>query len=324
MATKEQERFRLRNMKISRVDLVDRGANQEAHIKLAKRDDVEKNEKLGYPEKKPGNPKPKDSKPKGNGKSGNSGGLAERLRAAMAEAVGEAGGESKPKATPLGRPKGDQQRISRIRPADFELVEQDAQMMEWAIPEDKLPEGVEEATMTLIQGGEEVMFQWMIDPLAGPPVNGEAKSAPEAYAAMRAALTQGGAMDPTAMLGGLPGQQKAPGGLPGQAPGQTPAKPKPREKDPVAKAFAESTPEHRKVLKALATAHRESKQVSPTSLDKSQDRETLDNTLDLIVKGLVEVDVFNETATGADLRDILPANLLAELTNQLSATQSAE
>lgn len=324
MAVKEQERFRLRNMKISRIDLVDRGANQDAHIMLAKRDG----------ETPPAKPTAKPA-PESNGSAPPpvkvDGSLAERIRQAMSQ-----GGEEQPKSepSPLGRNKGEQQRISRIRPADFELVEQNAQMMEWAIPEDKLPEGVEEATMTLLQGGDEAIFQWMIDPLAGPPVEGQAKSAPEAYAAMRAALTQGGAMDPASMLGGLPNQKKpANPGAGNGAPGGAPGRPQP-QKTPLAK----STPGRRRALKALAAARRnnkrrmaegknpvvDGKEVSPASLSKAQASETVDNTLDLIVKGLVEVDVFNETATGADLRDILPTNLLAELTNQLSASKSAE
>jgi hypothetical protein len=325
MAT-TKELFRLRNMKINRVDLVDRGANQDAHIVLAKRDDMpaDKVSDKAPPAGKSSSKKPAPMKVEGS--------LAERIRAAMAEAAGGgAPGKEEPPApesSPLSRPKGDQQRISRIRPADFELVEQNAQMMEWAIPEDKLPDGVEEATMTLIQGGEEVMFQWMIDPLAGPPVSGEAKSAPEAYAAMRAALTQGGAMDPMAMLGGLPGQKAAPGQPGAQAPGgggqpqkpaaQKPAAP-PAEKKPVMKAFAEMSPRKRRLLKAAATLDGSTKPVSTNSQSDERAKETVDNTLDLIVKGLVEVDVFNETATGADLRDILPLNLLAKITDQLSA-----
>lgn len=271
-----KERFRLRNMNVTRVDLVDRGANQKAHIKLAKRDDsVAKNEKNGYsdPAKKQG--------------------LAERLSAML----GGGQEEAAPGASPLARPKGQQQRIVRLRPEDFEITEVNGNMMEWAIPEDKLPEGVEEAIMTMAQSAETVMFQWMIDPLAGPPVEGQAKTAAEAFMAMRAALTTRGAMDPMSMLGGLPGQQK---------PGAAPTNQKDKEPSPMAKAIT-SVRQQRVSGRAPVTAE-----------------ETLNTTLDLIAKGLVEVDIFNETATGADLRDILPQNLLVELTKQLSATQSAE
>jgi hypothetical protein len=147
--------------------------------------------------------------------------------------------------------------------------------------------------MSMAQSGETVVFQWMVDPLAGPPVEGQAKTAAEAFMAMRAALTNTGAMDPTAALGGLP--NGANGGQPG-------TNRKADQTAPIAKAIT------------MVRKQRAATQVTKTA------EETLDSTLDLIVKGLVEVDVFNETATGQDLRDILPANLLAELTNQLSAS----
>jgi hypothetical protein len=110
----------------------------------------------------------------------------------------------------------------------------------------------------------------------------------------------------------MPGQPGQPGQTPqkGTPPGAEKPKPKAKpeeEKKPKKPGFA-------KAEKARRRTHRPDITV----------QKRLDSTLDLIVKGLVEVDVFNETATGQDLYDILPDNLLAEITNQLSALESAE
>lgn len=275
------DKFRLRNMKVTRVDLVDRGANQDAHIVLAKADAPAKTSDLASRIKEF---------------------MASRSAATAKGAPGQAPGAPAPGggASPLGREKGSGSRIVRLNPADFEVVNSSGNMMEWAIPEDKLPEGVEEAMMTMVQSGDTPMFQWLIDPLAGPPVEGTAKTAAEAFVAMRGALTTQGAMDPAAMLGGLPGQP-APGGAPGGAPASKP--------NPAAPRLAKRI----KVLKAAK---------KPVEKPVRKADEVLQNTLDLIAKGLVEVNVFADTATGEDLRDILPTNLLGKITDELSATSA--
>jgi hypothetical protein len=198
-------KFKLTDINIDRVDLVDRGAAQDAHIVFAKRSDlaerIRKNAMTGY----------------AGGKPGGTGGAPAKPNPAAPKAAA-------PQAqNPLARPKGAGSRIIRIAPTDFVVVEANGNMMEWAIPPEKLPEGVEEALVTMVQSGETVAFQWMIDPLAGPPVEGTASTAAEAFVAMRGALTQTSAMDPTQMLGGFPTQM--PMGAPGAPPGAAPPKP---------------------------------------------------------------------------------------------------
>ncbi len=316
---KKSERFRLRNMNVTRVDMVDRGANQLADIVLAKADtEVAKDSKKGYPDKKNSNGK---KRPEGTGERGSvkvKGELAERIREAIARQENGEGGEEKKAEgkddkkfdrSPLSRPRGEQQRIVRIRPTDFEVTSADGNMMEWAIPEDKLPESVEEAIMTMAQSGEGVMFQWMIDPLAGPPVEGTAKTAEEAFLAMRGALTNTGSMDPSQMLGGFP---NVPGQQNGQQPGQNPQQ---------QQAQQQPKPE-RKPSNSVAKRVRTRKRIAKSLTSTTNPDETLDDVLDIITKGLVDVNVFAETATGEDLGDILPEDSLEKLTSKLSARRA--
>lgn len=289
--SKLKNKFRLRNMDVTRVDLVDRGANQNAHIVLAKRDSKDKG----------------DTGEKGSVRV--KGELAQRIREVMAEKEkGEEGDnkmpEDKPKGggrTPISRPRGEEQRIPRLKPTDFEVVAANGNMMEWAIPEDSLPEGVEEAMMTMVQSGEDVMFQWLLDPLAGPPVEGQAKTAAEAFVAMRAAIMNQGAADPMQALGGLPGEPAQPEQMPQQQ--QKPQQQKPKEKQK---------------SQGVAKRARIRKQYAEVLASRRNPKETLGDVLDIITKGLVEVNVFAETATGEDLGDILPEDSLEELSSKLS------
>ena len=373
----EKKKYRLRNMDVTRVDLVDRGANQFADIVLAKAD-----------------ARPSD--------------LADRIKQFMANKTSANGEESaKPEANPLQRPKGEKKQIVRIRPTDFEVTEMNQQMMEWAIPDDKLPEGVEEAIMTMAYSGDVPVFQWMIDPLAGPPQEGQAKTAAEAFMAMRAALSGQSAMDPAAMLGGFPSEKKPGGmnggtGMPQQKPmgvakrvkmakriakhaapthpgtgtdqsvhgsgggggnggGDSPKDEAPSGPRPLyeiareirrdwgskvnfgAKPYLDAMGSLDKISdnyfydsgeSVVAyflsnastwrgdTARRVKAELKEMLKMKKRD-DALNNTLELITKGLVEVNVFADTATGEDLRDILPDNLLSKIRNELSA-ESAE
>lgn len=374
------KKYRLRNMKVSRVDLVDKGANEDAHILLAKA--------LHDPEED----KKRDVKEKASGSQGKvqvKDEVASRIREFLADgekAPGKqsAGATDTPfQPTPVNpREKGSRigedgsgSRIIRLDPAMFEVVSASGNMMEWAIDPAELPDGIEEAMMVMVQSGETVMFQWMIDPLAGPPVEGSAKTAAEAFVAMRGALTNQSAIDPTEPLGGLSGEVPLPGAQPGAQPGQRPgAQPRPgvptkpapsgngavpppaggaqkpnfgrdaKKKPGIAKALhaaiAENTHGKKKkrrgkrkpfdedddnsVTKAADTISftgspntTHSYTVTNVSAKTAEDRVT--SALQLITKGLVEVDVLAENATSEDVRDILPDNLLAELHNELSA-----
>lgn len=299
---------RLKNMKVTRVDLVDQGANQEAHIVIAKADSP--GYKKPAPSGAPAAPAPKKPAAPAAPAGGQAPapqkapGMADRISQMMGQKAqapgGQAPGADAPAPmNPLGRAPGN--RIVHIRPSDFAVVSQDGSMMEWEIPADKLPEGVEAAELTMAAQNGAQVFQWMVDPIMGPPIEGTAKTAPEAFLAMRNALTQTGAMGgPEAMLGGLPSQTGMPG-QPGQGAMGAPMQPRQQRVGGIAKRMAER------------------KGVTPEPIAKRNPDTTLAETLDLIVKGLIQVDVFAETATGQDLADILPKNLLADVRRKLSA-----
>ncbi len=360
--------FRLRNMRVNRIDLVDRGANADAHILLAKAHKPGHEERISALEDKDDAPKKAPKKDGDGGTLKAKGEVAERIRQFLAEGGKAAEGEApegeakapaeKPKTgfqpTPVAPNEkgsrigedGSGSRIIRLDPAMFEVVSATGNMMEWAIAPEELPDGIEEAMMTMVQSGETVMFQWMIDPLAGPPVEGSAKTAAEAFVAMRGALTNQSAIDPTEPLGGLSGEVP-----PQQQPGKPavgaspPVKPKPGQQ-----AVAKRNDGVRRALRTLTDKKKKKKddeEKSSHNLDKSFSTagtfnltagsgtttteanftyapiktadQRVTSALDLITKGLVETDVLSETATGEDIRDILPDNLLAKLHNELSA-----
>lgn len=454
------KRFRLKDMNITRVDLVDRGAAPDAHILFAKSDSFTPPSGKLKPKKPPtpavapvaSSPAPKP-KPKAPAKKPGAGSALQSFReSGLNKPATEPKVGPPPMPGALGRPPGSGSRIVRIAPTDFEVTRMDGNMMEWAVPPDKLPEGVEEAIVTMVQSGDQVTFQWMIDPLAGPPVEGTANTAAEAFVAMRGGLTNTSAMDPMQMLGGFPSQMPAVPGMGAGKPGLPPAagmggspklpsvrkhfgpgphangtaqavhaggsaqsravrgakdekgvfdaldvgdKFKSGPRNPVrsregggSKMFADwknqadagagndfpfspgtgdvsrrlrrerrvraeraemdaferdalpvraSNPEAEDIAaggtgKVRAGAYPDGRRANRYSergrhLAKAakaerQLNQTVDGVLDTVVKGLIETDIFVDTATGTDLRDILPENLLAELTNKLSATRA--
>lgn len=445
------KRFRLKDMNITRVDLVDRGAAPDAHILFAKSDSFTPPSGKLKPKKPPtpavapvaSSPAPKP-KPKAPAKKPGAGSALQSFReSGLNKPATEPKVGPPPMPGALGRPPGSGSRIVRIAPTDFEVTRMDGNMMEWAVPPDKLPEGVEEAIVTMVQSGDQVTFQWMIDPLAGPPVEGTANTAAEAFVAMRGGLTNTSAMDPMQMLGGFPSQMPAVPGMGAGKPGLPPAagmggspklpsvrkhfgpgphangtaqavhaggsaqsravrgakdekgvfdaldvgdKFKSGPRNPVrsreggSKMFADwknqadagaandfpfkagtgdssarlgraerrrraeqaqmdaydredaeylRSPEGRAAA-ARSKAYREEqarlrnrgRHLAKAAKAERQLNETVDGVLDTVVKGLIETDIFVDTATGTDLRDILPENLLAELTNKLSATRA--
>lgn len=76
-------------------------------------------------------------------------------------------------------------------PADFVASAGENGATDWILPPDKLPEGAEDVVITMIPGPVP-SFQWMVDPISGPPIDGTAKTAAEAFLAIRSALTQSG------------------------------------------------------------------------------------------------------------------------------------
>jgi hypothetical protein len=182
-------------------------------------------------------------------------------------------------------------------------------MTEWMLPEEKLPEGIEEIMVTMASGGEKPTYQWMIDPVSGPPFEGTAKSAEEAFMSVRAKLTEhaGGF---GAEFGGFPDglpELDLPG-LPGAKP---PGPPQPNRPP---------------VLKALSDLQRSATLLERLNVSQNPDKEAVvavdkmvNASLETITKGLVAADIFIETATGEDLRDILPPELLDNLSKELSA-----
>lgn len=322
-------RFRLRGLKVTRVDTVDAGANQDAHILLTKAHDPETcdNPEHDHPKKKKGTAFPEKmaadlSKafPAQKAKAEKNGGApavagsrrvaaappGPRRVAAPAPTRATGGGSglpSSPAATPAAptdippgeeapnpkvpppptRPTNPNSRLSQISPADFQAVEGKNGTTEWFIPPEKLPEGIEEAVITMIAGPQPT-FQWMIDPLAGPPIDGVAKTAAEAFMAMRSALTQSGVAN-TNLTGPFTNPKLAPP-KPGISPG------------PAAGMNLEALTKDR---------------VLP-----------IRRTLNVIAKGLVESGVFVPSTSGTDLRAILSPQIIDELANVTkSANQSA-
>lgn len=242
-----KRKYRLRNLKITRVDQVDAGANQDAHIMITKADDT-----------KPA----ADSAARPSGDRSQSPG-------------GPGGGEGEVQNP--GRPS----RLVRFTPEDFVPSDMGDSYKEWEIPKDKLPEGIEEITITQFTDGQEVRWQWFIDPVSGPPTEGNAKSAADAIMALRSAATTTGA------------EASQPGMLPDHEKG-TPGKDQPQEKSEGGESPSGNPPSRLQELMASLT------------------------------KGLIDADVFKSTTTGEDLRDILPAETLEDLSNILSARASAK
>ncbi len=270
-----------------------------------------------------------------------------------APAVGLPPAAKPPGAPPPGlEPPGvseKQNRLSRIRPDDFVTEEGSSKgMTEWMLPEEKLPDGIEEIMVSMASSGEKPSFQWMVDPETGPPFEGTAKSAEEAFMAIRANLTEhaggfgqefGGLPKPGEEIPGLPGQPPISGQppIPGQPqpgkppiPGQRPpVSPKPPVPSPAGQPGKPPVPDPLKrppVLKALEDRYRKVELLKALGLGTTANKEAVvagdkmvDASLESIAKGLVAADVFIETATGADLRDILPTELLDELSRKLSA-----
>jgi hypothetical protein len=200
-----------------------------------------------------------------------------------------------------------QNRLSRLRPDDF-MSDPDSPkgMTEWIVADDKLPEGIEEIKVSMASSGDKPKYQWMIDPASGPPVEGTAASAEEAFMAIRGKLTE--------HAGGF-GQEFGIFGKPemgGMPPGGKPGMPGMPHRPPVLKAFDDYR-RLRQIQKKLPT-------ISTPSLEAVVDVDDLvDGALESITKGLVAADIFVESATGADLRDILPTELLDEMSSKLSA-----
>lgn len=305
--------FKLRNLKVTRVDTVDAGANQDSHILIAKNKvtnpvpggiQFEKERDCGdpncnhayckkaraakgtaFPERmatdvsKAGLPASPSSAPR---VAAAPSGFRRVASPAPTRAAG--GGPSSPSSSALGGgAKGmapgerstnsdhpnQNSRLSHISPADFQSVEGKNGTTEWYIPPESLPEGVEEAIITMVPGGDAPTFQWMVDPVVGPPVDGVAKTAAEAFMAMRSALTQSGVANTNAT-------------------------------GPLAK------PKSRPLMKRMK---------------RKVQLPVLDITLNALAKGLVESGVFVPSTTGSDLRAILPPQIIDELTN---VTKSAD
>lgn len=288
--------FKLRNLKVTRVDTVDAGANQDSHILIAKRQedcgDLSCNHAYckkaraakgtAFPEKmaadvsKAGLPASPSSAPRvAAAPSG------PRRVASPAPTRAAGGGPSSPSPNALGG-SGERttnpdhpnpnSRLSHISPADFKAIEGKNGTTEWYIPPENLPEGVEEAVITMVPGGDAPTFQWMVDPLVGPPVDGVAKTAAEAFMAMRSALTQSGVAN-TDVTGPLSKPKAKPG---------------------------------------MSSMYKRRIQLP-----------TLDTTLNTIAKGLVESGVFVPSTTGSDLRAILPPQIIDELNNVTKSANSS-
>ena len=212
---------KIRRARIRRVDLVDEGAAPDAHILIAK------NRDKGYgkegKQERPSTERPRPSSPEksSEGESGDPEieAIRARVREFLARTEAKAGAGDNGMGAPMeeggeeeGLPADDvaveeaprKPRISHLSPEDFEVTSEGRNLIEWSLPEDKLPEGIDEVTISQVKAGESARFQWMMDPVNGPPMEGTGKTADEAFTALRAAITQHNGMDPNEGLGGLP------------------------------------------------------------------------------------------------------------------------
>jgi hypothetical protein len=191
-------------------------------------------------------------------------------------------------------------------------------MKEWTLKQEKLPEGIEEVSVLMASGKDaESSYQWIVDPAAGPPQEGTAKSPQEAFMAIRRELTTHNAGF-GAEFGGLPMQ--LPGGPPLGNPG------------PMAQRQKERTGVKLKAVQAIRKAVAEAEAEAPRArTSKRRTRvpakladvadDAVSVALNAVAKGLVDADIFVETATGEDLRGILPDEVLEELSSKLSAVE---
>lgn len=270
-------KYRLRKPEVTRVDIVDVGANQESFIRLAKRGDPKKRKR-------------------GRAASTIYSGYQKNLTQGYGpqdEGMPAGGPEDGPSAPPSAKP---QPRLMRFHPQDFEAVDQGNNYREWKLVEESLPEGFEEITLTMFRDGEEVRYQWMVDPVDGPPLAGSEKTAADALMALREAATSGTAMFGSQMK--MPGLDPAAGGKPTGMGGGMEG---PRRAQPAKAA-----------LKKIAEAK------------KAAEGSRLEYMLSTMAKGLVDAEVFIDTATGNDLRDILPPETLDQLSSLMSTPLSAE
>lgn len=363
--TLPRKKFRLKDLLITRVDQVDAGANQHADIVLAKAAggvdprmaDLQNKLKQrttaaaqpGAPAK-PAPPAPALPKPAAAPGMGPRPGapVAGPPPGGLPPSPGAGVPAPKPPGGPVPPGAAKNGRISRIRPEDFVAEKAGKGMTEWTLPDDKLPEGIEEVMVTMASGGEKPTYQWMFDPVSGPPQEGTAKTAEEAFMSLRGKLTQhaGGfgsefgaflpPEDALPGLPGLPGAPKPPGGPPppgmgapkppgmgapppglgGPPPGMRPPAPPaaPLNAGPPKPPMPE-LPKRPDMLKKVDLLKRLGATIRTP--DPADDR--TDYVLETITKGLIAADVFIDSATGSDLRDILPSELLDEMSRKLSA-----
>lgn len=239
-AEKRKRKFRLRNPDVSRVDLVDRGANQHAHILLAKRDDKERSmpQMPQRPQQQPQQPQ-KPQSPTGGAPGG--GGA-------------QPAGQATP-SNPLYRPAGPG--VGQTPPSQRSPV---------------TPAGAG----------------------AGRSLQG--------------------------MAGQLQRMQQAP---PTQRPA-SPPQPEAADDDPDRLDMDEDE----LLMNILRTRMRRRQVSKPPRKPKVDPTQAMakrvDDTLELVTKGLVSAGVFTEDATARDLRDMLPTEVVTKLTNIVSARKSAD
>ena len=369
----KRKKHKLRDLDVTRVDLVDEGANQHANIVLAKAAPPPPNTRTEKPKPKPkqqaaskpsGSKPPSGPKPPASDNQDRASALLQRMKERGIGAPGGAAGppSGSPPSSQPSTQSGGQRRIAQFTPDNFEVVsEPGAKMTEWSLMEDSLPEGIEEVSVLMAQDGEgKGSYQWMVDPTAGPPEEGTAKTPAEAFMAIRAKLTQHNAgfgselggfpapgvegMPPPGMPGmppPPPGMPKPQGAVPGQPPRPRPQQPgqPPAGQKPVPAPNVQDR-QRRRTGVALRAVNALRKQADATPLEPQVESieskggvvtatkkadvaatDPVDIALSLVAKGLADVDIFVEDVTGEDLRGILPKELLDELSDKLSADE---
>lgn len=245
-------------------------------------------------------------------------------------------------------------RLQRLTPDMFEMTADSQTHKEWSLKPEALPDNMEAVVVSMMSDGDGARYQWMMDPLDGPPRTGQSRTAPEAMMALRDALTSYVATSAMQFMGGaaplgMPGAPGMPGaGMPGagapgapmpggpQRPPAAPGAPAP----PAAGGSEGSKPAAGGGLLERLRASMGNKApagpaagesrpkpaggANPAARPPAKPEEKLRKALDLIARDFAEMDIVKAGTDGGDLRDILSSRTLESLSSMVSATKSAD
>lgn len=241
-----------------------------------------------------------------------------------------------PGAGPMGPEFGakpGQPRLQRLTPDMFEMTADSQTHKEWTLKPDQLPENMEAVVISMMSDGDGARYQWMMDPLDGPPQTGQSKTAPEAMMALRDAMTSYVATSAMQFMGGaaMPGMPGAPGasqrlpaspGAPAPAPGGggSPA----QGGSLLERLRAQMGAKGGGADAAKPGESRPAPAGGSNPAAREDPERKVRKALDLIARDFVEMNIVKAGTTGSDLRDILSSRTQESLSSMVSATKSAD